>query len=96
MITSIHKTGTTTDANNYRPISVLPVVSKILEKAAQQQLIDHLELNNLLSDKQFGYRKQRSTDLATTLFTNNIRKACYKGLVSGALFFDLSKAFDTL
>lgn len=58
--------------------------------------MDHLESNNLLSDKQFGYRKQRSTDIAATLFTDNIRKACDKGLVSGALFINLSKAFDTL
>ena len=96
LITPIHKKGSKTDANNYRPISILPVVSKILEKAVQQQLMDHLESNNLLSDKQFGYRKQRSTDIAATLFTDNIRKACDKGLVSGALFIDLSKAFDTL
>lgn len=96
VVTPIHKSGSLTDANNYRPISVLPVVSKILEKAVQQQLTNYLEENNLLSTKQFGYRKNRSTEIAATLFIDNIRKACDKGLVSGAIFVDLSKAFDTL
>ena len=49
LITPIHKKGTQTDENNYRPISILPVVSKILEKAVQQQLMDHLESNDLVS-----------------------------------------------
>lgn len=96
LITPIHKSGNTTEANNFRPISVLPVISKILEKAVQQQLVEYLETNHHLSDSQFGYRKKRSTKVATTLFIDNLRKACHKGLVSGALFIDLSKAFDTL
>ena len=96
LITPIHKNGSKTDANNYRPISVLPVVSKILEKTVQYQLMDYLEKNHLLSEKQFGYRRKRSTELAATLFADNIRKESDKGLVSGALFIDLSKAFDTL
>jgi len=96
LITPIHKSGSKTDANNYRPISVLPVVSKILEKAVQHQLMDYLEKNHLLSQKQFGYRRKRSTELAATLFADNIRKESDKGLVSGAVFIDLSKAFDTL
>lgn len=95
-ITPVHKSGNVTDANNYRPISILPVVSKILEKAVQHQLMNYLEENNLLTDKQFGYRRKRSTELATTLFIDTIRKAGDKGLLSGAVFIDLSKAFDTL
>ena len=92
----LHKSGSTDDNNNFRPISILPVVSKILEKAVHHQLMNYIEDNNLLSDNQFGYRSMRSTELATTLFTDFIRKSADNGLMTGAVFLDLSKAFDTL
>ena len=95
-ITPIHKSGTLENPDNYRPISVLPALSKILEKAVHQQLISYLEKHNLLSDKQFGYRKYRSTELAVNLFVDDIRKSIDDGKLVGALFVDLSKAFDTI
>ena len=49
-----------------------------------------------MSDKQFGYPKNRSTELARTLFLNNIRNMVDNGCLTGAVFIDLSKAFDTL
>ena len=58
--------------------------------------MDHLERNNLLSDAQFGYRKKRSTDIAATLFVDNIRKNIDTGKLVGAIFIDLTKAFDTV
>ena len=95
-ITPIHKGGSTKENNNFRPISVLTACSKILEKAVHKQLVEHLESNHLLSETQFGYRKHRSTELATILLTDNIRKAVDEGNVVGVLYVDLSKAFDTL
>ena len=95
-ITPIHKSGTRSKADNYRPISILPAISKVLEKAVQTQLMDYLEVNKLLSDTQFGYRRKRSTELATTLFTDRIRAGVDKGCLTGAVFIDLSKAFDTI
>jgi hypothetical protein len=92
----LHKSGCKDDPNNYRPISILPVLSKILEKAVHKQLMAYLEQNDLLSENQFGYRKNRSTEIATTLFADTIRKAGDDGLLTGAVFLDLSKAFDTL
>lgn len=92
----IHKGGSVDDNNNYRPISVLSSFSKILERAVHHQLIDYLEANNLLSESQSGYRKRRSTELASILLTDNIRKAVDKGNLVGVLYIDLSKAFDTL
>ena len=80
--------------NNYSPISILPIISKVLEKSIHKQLTDHLERNNLLSDSQFGYRKKRSTDIAATLFVENIRKNIGKRL--RAIFIDLTKAFYTV
>ena len=95
-ITPIHKSGTLENPDNYRPISVLPALSKILEKAVHQQLISYLEKHNLLSDKPFGYRKHKSTEFAVNLFVDDIRKSIDDGKLVGALFVDLSKAFDTI
>ena len=77
---------------NYREIYAplddhIPVISKIMEKAVNSQL---------LCNSQFGYRKNRSTKLATTLLLDRIRKETDKGNMSGVVFIDLSKAFDTL
>ena len=91
----LHKSGNTGDNNNFRPISILPAVSKILEKAVHHQLMNYIEGNNLLSNNQFGYRSMRSTELATMLFTDFIRKSADNGLMTGAVFLDLSEAFDT-
>ena len=95
-VVPVHKSSSTADVNNYRPISILPVISKILERAVHHQLMDYLEENKLLSDKQFGYRSKRSTELATAFFIDSIRRSGDKGLLSGAVYLDLSRAFDTL
>lgn len=95
-IVPIFKSGDKEKAENYRPISVLPVLSKLLEKAVHDQLLTFLESNKLLNDSQFGYREKRSTQLATTLFVDEIRQAAENGKMVGALFLDLSKAFDTI
>ena len=71
-------------------------MSKILEKFVHKPLSDHLERNNLLFGHQFGFRSKRSTELAVTLFTDYIRKEADKGSLTGAIFIDLSKAFDTV
>ena len=95
-ITPIYKSGNSEEVSNYRPISVLPVLSKILERAVHNQLYDYMETNNLLNNAQFGFRKKRSTKLATTLFCDSIRMHIDKGRMVGSLFIDLSKAFDTI
>ena len=92
----IHKKDPHNNPENYRPISGLPVLSKILERAVHQQLIEHLEEQHLLTKYQFGYRSNRSTNFAATLFVDNIRKEVDRGNMVGAVFIDLSKAFDTL
>ena len=95
-ISPTFKSGKLEHAENYRLISVLPVLSKILEKAVHLQLYIFLESNNLLYDCQFGFRKVRSTKLATTLFCDKIRKEMDKCRLVGSIFLDLSKAFDTI
>lgn len=95
-VVPLHKKGDSSLESNYRPISVLSVCSKILERAVHHQLIDFLEREELFSNSQYGYRKHRSTEHATIFLTDNIRKSIDKGNLLGALFVDLSKAFDTL
>ena len=72
------------------------MLSKLLEKAVHWQHRNFLEEENLLSDRQFGFRAGRSTNLAATLFVDDIRNDVDKGSIVGAVFIDLSKAFDTI
>ena len=92
----IFKSGSMAEIDNYRPISILPTLSKILEKMVHKQLMKLLEFNGFLSEHQFGFRPNRSTELAVTLFTDLIRKEADGGKATGAIFIDLSKAFDTI
>ena len=92
----IYKSGSVKLPENFRLISVLPVLSKLLEKHIHRQYMDFLEEERLLSDCQFGYRSGRSTNLAATLFVDNVRNDVDKGKLVGAVFIDLRKAFDTL
>ena len=56
----------------------------------------YLKSNHLLAPNQFGYRSKRSTELATSYFCDNIRRSMDRGELTGAIFVDLSKAFDTI
>lgn len=95
-ITPVYKSGPRNILDNYRPITVLPVCSKIFEKCIYKQLMQFLETNNLLSCQQFGFRSGRNTEIAVTIFVDEIRKNMNNGMFTGAVFIDLSKAFDTL
>lgn len=77
--------------DNYRPITVLPACSKIFEKCLYRQLYDYLEKHKLLSSCQFGFRKQRNTELTATLFMDTMRKNMGKSKMTGEIFNDLSK-----
>ena len=82
--------------DNYRPISVLPVASKILERAMQIQLLQHLDKSSQLSPFQCGFRKNHFTQDAVTYFTDCIRKGIDEGCVTAAVFVDFRKAFDSV
>ena len=81
---------------NYRPISVLNSFSKIFELVVHEQLYEFLETNGMLGQSQFGFRKNRSTQHAVTLLTDQIRQGMDRGKFTGSVFVDLSKAFDTV
>ena len=92
----LYKSGSQAEIDNYRPISILPTLSKILEKIVYKQLMAHLERHNLLFEYQFGFCPNRSTELAVTYFTDFIRKEADSGKATGAVFIDLTKAFDSI
>ena len=86
------KKGIKSDLNNYRPISVIPVVSKIFEKIIYDQLYEYLNDNKLLFDCQSGFRSLHSTLTASLEATN-----CWSvNIDNGLVFIDLKKAFDTI
>ena len=95
-VVPLFKSGNKDDLDNYRPISILPILSKILEKAVFHKLHTYRSKNSLLSPYQSGFRASHSTQLAITFLIDKIRGRMDKGLLTGAMFIDLKKAFDTV
>ncbi len=93
-VTPLFKAGDPTDMNNYRPISIICSVAKIFEKLVFNQLSQYLNLFNILSPFQSGFRPKHSTTTALLKFTNDVFSSFDKGQLTGAIFIDLSKAFD--
>ena len=82
--------------DNYRPISLLPSISKVFEKIAHQQLFTYLSRNKLLYKHQYGFIEDRSTELAVLEFLDRIYSHLDAGNIPISIFLDLSKAFDTI
>jgi hypothetical protein len=95
-VVPIYKSGDKTQSINYRPISLLPTFSKILEKLMYKRLICFIEKFKLLSNCQYGFREKRNTQDAVYNLTNYITEMLDKGLDVMGLFIDVSKAFDSL
>ena len=86
--------GERSTAKNYRPVSLLSVVSKVFEKLVNNKIVDHLEKCGLFSDFQYGFRSSRSTpDLLTVVFDRTARAFTRSG-ATRAVALDISKAFD--
>ena len=90
----LHKGKSKDDPNNYRPISVLSTITKVFEKIVYQQLLDYLNENNILSEKQSGFRSLHSTATALLHATNEWLYNIDQGRLNGVVFLDLAKAFD--
>ena len=95
-VTPVFKKGVKSNLNNYRPISVIPVVSKVFEKIVYDQLYQYLNDNQLLSSCQSGFRPLHSTLMALLEATNSWSVNIANGFLNGVVFIDLKKAFDTI
>ena len=95
-VTPIYKDSNPLSPSNYRPISILPVVMKVFERAVQQQLVKFLKENSIFCDQQSGFRECHSTHTATTDVSDYILQNMDRGLLTGAVYLDLKKAFDTV
>ena len=95
-VVPVFKSGDTDNIGNYRPISLLPILSKILEKVVATQLMTFLESNRLLTDNQHGFRPHLSTETALLKVTNKIYENTENRKISLLLLLDLSKAFDSV
>ena len=82
--------------SNYRPISILPIFSKALEKLMYKRLYNYLEKFNILSSNQFGFRSGHSTTLAVLNLVESIQNAIEQRKTTIGVYLDLSKAFDTV
>ena len=79
-----------------RPITLLPIPSKIIEKVIYSQLMRFFENNNFMHENQFGFRKNKSTIDAAFKFVNDIYNNENKKLITSAIFIDYKKAFDSI
>lgn len=93
-ISPLFKGGDKSSPSNYRPISLLPILSKVLERIVHNQINTYLTQHALLPDNQFAYRKQFSAEDALTIAAERILQGKDKKNFSAACFIDLSKAFD--
>ena len=92
----IHKGGCTQDLNNFRPISLLSIFDKIIEKILHLKLYRFLESNNILFQQQYGFRKNNLTAYALIQITEQIKESIDKGKFGCGIFIALRKAFDTV
>ena len=90
----IHKTGDKSLMKNYRTISILPVVLKIIENVMHIQLKDYFTLNKLFTSQQYGYRANRSSELAALELMDRNLDNMNRNLTPVNVYIDLSKAFD--
>lgn len=96
VVIPIFKAGARDEISNYRPISLLPIISKIIELIVKNRIITFLEHNKFFSDRQFGFLAGRSTDGALLSHITDIVSHIERGSFSVALYLDIKKAFDTV
>lgn len=90
----LHKNGNKKSIENYRPISLLSTISKILEKLMKSRLVNFLETQNIFSTSQYGFRKGKSTTKAAFKMIEEILQSLDDKENTVGIFCDLSKAFD--
>ncbi|CAG4958542.1 unnamed protein product [Colias eurytheme] len=96
LVQPIAKKENPATSKDLRPISILPCLSKVIERIVHGQLTQYLEQNGLLSDLQSGFRKGRGTVSALTDVVDNILTAQDSGMSTAIVFLDYTRAFDTI
>ena len=96
IVKPLYKKSSRLDVGNYRPVSILPIISKILERAVYLQMEKHLKDKNILYEFQSGFRTSYSTDTCLIDLQDSIRMEISKGKYVGMVLMDLQKAFDTV
>ena len=86
--------GDRSSPSQYRPISLLSIMSKLLESVINKRVTKHLMKNHLLCDEQYGFRSSRSTADVLTVITHRVSEALDEGFMTRAVALDISKAFD--
>ena len=95
-VTPIPKTEQSITPDQFRPVTVLPILSKIFERLMARQIINYIEQNQIYKQTMSGFRKRHSTETILMKIRNDITGAMNKGEVTLAAFLDYSKAFDTV
>lgn len=95
-VSVLYKGGDKNDMSNYRPISILPVFSKPIEKIIYSRLLTFFEKYSVLTDSQFGFRRCRSTETALLVQKETILENFESKLLTLGIFVDFSKAFDRI
>ena len=95
-VVPIHKSGSTEDPNNYRPVSILPTVAKLVESVVCVQLMTYLLSHNILCEEQHGFRPGRSTESAMLDAVCYLMEGMDRGLIGCLTTADTSKAFDSV
>lgn len=95
-VTPVYKGGGETEINNYRPISVLPMFSKIFERVINDRLTNFFEKHQIINNAQYGFQKNKGTEMALVHIKEKIVENIEKKLLTLGLFLDLRKAFDTV
>ena len=95
-VIEIYKAKLRTLPVNYRPLSLLPIIAKILDTIINNQLMDHLTSNNIISPTQYAFRPNSSTTLALQTIINQLHKQIKNRKPTLAIYVDLSKAYDTI
>ena len=93
-LTPLQKSSAVDQSNNYRPISILSILSKIIEKLTYIRLIRYIDRNSILNSNQFGFRKAHSTSHAITSIHEQILENVNNDEHTVSIYLDLSKAFD--
>lgn len=96
VVRPIYKSGKKNDFKNYRPISILPVLDKVMERIVDNEFRTYLYTHMVIPENQFGFQRKKSTTDLLIRFTNYVNSMLNKNFHVLAIFVDFKKAFDTL